>query len=135
MSSQENVEIVRSIYAGWAQGDMGAGAELFDPEVVFESFMPDAEERVVAHGPDGIVAFMREFLKQFSDYRLFGDEFRVAAEDMVFVAGRQAGTGRQSGVPVEGPTCSVWKFRDGKVVGLLFDTDRQAALEVAGLSE
>jgi hypothetical protein len=36
---------------------------------------------------------------------------------------------------VEGPTCSVWTFRDGKIVGLLFDPDKDAALEAAGLSE
>jgi ketosteroid isomerase-like protein len=133
--SQENVEIVRSIYEGWAQGDLNAGVELFDPEIAFESYMPDSSERVVARGREGVAGFMREFLKQLSDYRLFADEIRAVGQDAVFVVGRQAGTGRQSGVPVEGPTCSVWKFREGKVVRLLFDTDGQAALEAAGLSE
>ncbi len=129
------MEIVRSIYEGWAQGDLNAGAELFDPEIVFESFMPDSSERVVAHGPEGVAAFMGEFLKQLRDYRLFADEIRAVGDDAVYVEGRQVGTGRQSGVAVEGPTCSVWKFRNRKVVGLLFDPDGQAALKAAGLSE
>jgi ketosteroid isomerase-like protein len=133
MSQEENVEIVRSIYAGWTQGNLNAGVELFDAEIVFESYMPDSSERVVAHGREGMAGFMREFLQQLSDYRLFADEIRAVGEHAVFVAGRQAGKGRQSGVPVEGPTCSVWKFRDGKVVGLLFDTDGPAALRAAGL--
>ena len=107
----------------------------FDPNIVFESYMPDASERVVAHGHEGVAAFMGEFLKQMRDYRLFADEIRSVGEDAVFVIGRQAATGRRSGAAVEGPTCSVWKFRDGKVVSLLFDTDGQAALEAAGLSE
>ena len=133
--SEQNVALVRSVYAGWAQGDLNAGVELFDREIVFQSYMPDASERVVAHGVDGVAAFMREFLEQLSDYRLFADEIRAIGEDAVFVEGRQAGIGRQSGVAVEGPTCSVWKFRDGSVIGLLFDTDGRAALEAAGLSE
>ena len=57
--SQENVEvIVRSIYSKWQRGNF---ADVhFDPEVVFESVMPDSSERVVAHGPEGVEAFMRE---------------------------------------------------------------------------
>jgi ketosteroid isomerase-like protein len=133
--SQENVEVVRRTYAEWERGHMTAGVELFDSEIVFESFMPDANERVVAHGPEEVEAFMREFLGNWRDYRLIGEEFREIGKDKVFVAGHQAATGRQSGIPVEGPMCSVWTFRNGKVVGLVFEPDSQTALEAAGLSE
>lgn len=133
--SQVNVEIVRRTYAEWKRGNLQAGVELFDPEIVFEAFMPDSSERVLVHGPEEVEAFMREWLLQWRDYRLIGDEFRAVGKDKVFVAGRQAATGRQSGVAVEGPTCSVWTFRGGKVVRLLFDTDRRKALEADGLEE
>ena len=43
--SQENVEMVRETYAEWQRGNMKAGVDRFDPEIVFESFMPDARER------------------------------------------------------------------------------------------
>ena len=130
------MEIVRSVYAGWAQGNLNAGVELFDPEIVFESYMPDASERVVAHGVEGVAVFMREFLNQVSEYRLFADEILAVGEDVVLVIGRQAGVGRQSRVPVESPTCSVWRFRDGRIVGLLFEMDKElAARAAAGLSE
>ena len=133
--SQEDVEIVRRVYGQWELGNLGAAVELFDPEIVFESFMPDSHERVVAHGVEEIEAFMREFLVTSRDYRMIGEEFREVGNDKVFVAGRQAVTGRQSGVPVEGPAFWVWTFRDGKVVRLLFETRRREALEAAGLSE
>lgn len=126
--------MVRQVYAEWAQGNMRAGVELFDPEIVFESFMPDASERVVANGPAEVETFMREFLGQWRDYKLFGDEFREAGEK-VFVTGHQAATGRQSGAAVEDTMCSVWTFHDGKVVHLLFDRDRQKALAAAGLRD
>ena len=133
--SQENVDVVRGAYAEWAQGNMWAGVELFDSEIVFESFMPDANERIVAKGPTEVEAFMREFLGQWRDYKLFGDEFRAVNDDKVFVQGRQTATGRHSGVAVEDTMCSVWTFRGGKVVHLLFERDRKRALEAAGLRE
>jgi ketosteroid isomerase-like protein len=132
--SQENVEIVRETYAEWQRGNMKAGVERFDPEIVFESFMPDASERIVANGPGEVEAFMREFLRDWRDYRLIGDEYR-GQRDRVFVRGRQAAIGRESRVAVEDTMFSVWTFRDDKVVHLIFDRDRQRALEAAGLSE
>jgi SnoaL-like domain len=67
--SEENVEIVRRTYARWARGDMQAGVDLFDPEIVFESFTPDANERIVVTGPAKIAAFMEEFPGQWREYR------------------------------------------------------------------
>jgi ketosteroid isomerase-like protein len=133
--SEENVEVVRRIYAEWERGHMAAGVELFDSEIVFQSFMPDANERIVANGAGEIETFMREFLRDWRDYRLIGQEFRVIGKDKVLVAGRQAAVGRNSGVAVEHSMCSVWTFRAGRVVGLVFDPDSQTALEAAGLSE
>jgi ketosteroid isomerase-like protein len=132
--SQENVELVRQIYAQWARGNMWAGVEMFDTEIVFESFMPDANDRVVAHGPEQIEAFMREFLAQWANYRLIGEEFRAVGAK-VFVAGRQAARGKQSGAEVEQPMHSVWTFRGGRVVGLRFTPFHEEALEAVGLSE
>ena len=132
--SQENVEVVRDIYAQWARGNMEAGVETFDPEIVFESFMPDAQDSVVARGVEEIEAFMREFLAQWANYRLIGEEFRDAG-NKVFVAGRQTARGRQSGAEVEQPMLSVWTFRADRVVGLRFTPSRDEALEAAGLRE
>jgi ketosteroid isomerase-like protein len=135
VSRERNVEIVRRIYAGWADGDMRAAVDLFDPEAVFESFMPDSSERVVCRSPEEIKGFMREWFATWSEYRILGDEFLEVGSDQVLVLGRQAGIGTQSGVAVEGPHHSVWTFENGRVVRLVVETDRQRALEAAGLSE
>jgi ketosteroid isomerase-like protein len=132
--SQENVEVVREFYEQWARGNMWAGVELFDAEILFESFMPDANDWVVAHGPEEIETFMREFLAQWADYRLLGEEFRDVGTK-VFVAGRQTARGKQSGAEVEHPMHSVWTFRGGNVIGLRFTPFREEALEAAGLRE
>jgi ketosteroid isomerase-like protein len=133
MSQENDVEIVRRIYLGWAQGDFRTGLELFDSEMEFESFMPDANERVVASGHEGVEDFMRDFLVQWRDYRIVADEFKTVGQSCVLVTGRQIGVGRQSGIAVEGPAYTVWTFRGGKIVRLLFETDRRRALEAAGL--
>ena len=74
--SQDDVEVVRHVYADWARGNRNAGVELFDADIVFETLMPDASERVVAKGPKEVEAFMREWLAQWRDFRLVGEEFR-----------------------------------------------------------
>lgn len=133
--AEQNVEIVRRIYAEWAQGKMSAGVELFDAEIHFETFMPDSNDRIAADGPQGVGSFMREFLSDWRDYRLIGDEFEEIGDDTVFVAGRQAAEGRQSGIEVETDLCSAWRFRDGRIVQLVFEREREAALQAVGVSE
>ncbi|HEX6714035.1 MAG TPA: nuclear transport factor 2 family protein [Thermoleophilaceae bacterium] len=135
MTSSQNVDRVRAIYAEWERGNMSAGPEVFDPELVFEAFLPEATERVTVKGLLEVEMFMREFLRQWRDYRLFGDEFRAIGSDAVVVLGHQTASGRQSGATVEHPMSSAWRFRDDKVVHLVFDPDPRKVFAVAGVAE
>jgi ketosteroid isomerase-like protein len=131
--SHENLELVRQVCRDWEQGNFATGLEFFDPEIRLESFMPDSARTVVAEGREGIKRFMREFLLSWRNYRYIGDDFREAG-DKVFVGGRQAATGRQSGVEVEHEMYTVWTFRGARLVGLRFTPYRDEALKAAGLS-
>ena len=133
--SQENVEKVRGICEEWGKGNFLAALPLLDQQVTFETFMPDSDQMVVVHGLEELASFMRDWFSQWRDYRLITDEIRAVGTDHVFVAGRQAATGRRSGVEVDSPGFTVWTFRAGKVVRLLAHYDREAALEAVGLSE
>jgi ketosteroid isomerase-like protein len=133
--SQENLEIVRGIYAEWEKGNFQAALPILDREITFEVWMPDSNEMVVRHGLNRLEGFMRDWFGQWEGYRVIGDEFRAIGSDHVFVGGRQAGTGRRSGVEVDSPGFTVWTFRAGKVVRLLAHYDRDSALEAAGLRE
>ena len=133
--SQENVEIVRHILAAWAQGDFRKEAERLDPEIVFETFMPDAEANVVARGVEHLAAYTRDWFAQWRRYRIVGEAFEAVGPDKVFASVRQIGAGEQSSVEVESPGFTVWTVREGRVVGLFLHYDRRAALEAAGLSE
>lgn len=133
--SEKNIEMARRTYAEWERGNMNAGVELFDPEIVFETFMPDSNTTIVANGLSEVEAFMRDFLEQWRDFRLIGEQFTAAGEDMVFVGGRQAARGKVSGVEVEQPVFSVWTFRADRVIALRFSPFRAEVLDAMGLSE
>jgi ketosteroid isomerase-like protein len=133
--SQENVEIVRRILTEWEHGDFRAPAKLLDPEIAFETFMPDANENVVAHGSTEFQAFTRDWLAQWRDYRIVAEEFQEVGQDKVFVSVRQIAVGRHSGVEVESAGFSVWTLQHGKVINLSLHYDRDKALKAAGLKE
>ncbi len=82
--SQENVELVRSIYAAWECGDFGS-VDWAHPEIEF----------VIADGPApgkwsgvaGIEEPWREFLSTWEEYRTEADEYRVLDGERVLVLG------------------------------------------------
>lgn len=129
-----NVQIVRTILDQWEHGNFASETMLFDPEITFETFMPDASEKVVVHGSTEVGAFTREWLAQWSNYRIVAGEFRAVGPDKVFVSLRQVGTGRYSGVEVDSPGFSAWTLRDGKVVELSLHYDEDEARQAVGLS-
>ena len=64
--AQENVEIVRRVYAGWAVGDFSEG-DVFDPEVEFE--MVDWPEAGRSRGLDAMRRTWQAALGAWEDFR------------------------------------------------------------------
>ena len=133
--SQEHLETLKSIYAEWEQGRLGAGWTMYDPDITVETFMPDAGEAVTLQGLNEFESFVRDWLTQWQEYRVTGEDFQVVETDRVLVSGRQIATGHRSGAGVESPAFAVWTFRQGKVIRLTLHYDRDDALQAAGLSE
>jgi len=133
--SRENVEIVRGIYTEWERGNLQAGRILYDAEI-YESFnYGDPTRHFAGRGADDIQRFMRDFLADWRDYRLFGEEFSTPDEDHVLVRGHHTAVGRQSRAPVRDPAFTLWTFRDGRIVEFRIGRDPQPLLEAAGLQE
>jgi ketosteroid isomerase-like protein len=132
--SQENVEVVRTVYTAWNRGDRETALGLAHPEIVI-----DASRRVFnpttyvgMEGARRMLADMDEVWEQFHTEL---DEL-LDADDRVVVIGRLIGKGRASGVEVEQPIAGVWTVHDGLIVrGELGYTDPKEALEAVGLSE
>jgi ketosteroid isomerase-like protein len=130
--SQENLDLVRSIYADWERGDFSS-AEWADPEI----------ELVIADGPlpgswNGIAAMAdvwRDYIATWDAYRVEALEYRSVDQERVLVLVRFAGHGKMSGVEVAGTQgASLFRVRDGKVARLAVYWDRDRALADLGLA-
>ena len=76
--SQENVEIVRAIYARVGEGDFRASVDLLDPHIVF-LMMQDAPDAEVYVGVEADAAATRGLFDTWADFTLKAEEFILAA--------------------------------------------------------
>jgi ketosteroid isomerase-like protein len=127
--SQENVEIVRRVYEGWARGDFTEG-DPFHPEVEFE--MPDWPEGSRSRGLDAMQRTWRASLSAWDDFRAEPSDFLDAGEHVVVLTHVNA-RGKGSGMDVTADTATLWTIDAGKVVRLVLYWDATKALEAAGL--
>ena len=74
--SQETVEVVRRIYDQLALGNFWAIAPLLDPQISWDwgSDMALVEGSTVYHGPQGVEAATREWLKAWDGARIEAEE-------------------------------------------------------------
>jgi ketosteroid isomerase-like protein len=132
--SQENVEVVRQIYARWSRGDFRAGTELYDPYVLLV-LRPEFPDAGAYCGPDEIRRYMREdFLADLDGAVIVGEEF-LDAGDSVVVRVKQEATGPGSGAAVGLRYYQVWTFRGRSVIRIESVKERAGALEAAGLRD
>jgi ketosteroid isomerase-like protein len=130
--SQENVEIVRRLYATWNSEDRWAVLSLVDPEA--EAVLTGALNDGTYRGHAGVRQLLEEFWTQFEDQRTEVEEC-IDAGDAVFTSVVHRGRGKGSGVEVEWPQWQVFTLRDGKAVRWRLFSDRREALKAAGLAE
>ena len=145
--SQENVEIVRSVWeplAGINVAEVDWRSEVLG-EMLGRAYSPDIELRTLEiplgldisdsyQGLDGLVEYLRAWLEPFSEYHVENLDY-IEAGDCVLVPSRQWGVGRGSGTRTEIELTALYELRDGKIARIhQFDT-LDEALEAAGLSE
>jgi ketosteroid isomerase-like protein len=130
---EENMEALRGVYDEWAKGNLRAGLDLLDPNIVYVN-RPGLFVTGTCYGLDEMQRWMREFLQAWDKYEAHATEF-IPCGDTVVVAFRQVVVGSGSGIPSEMSTFAVWTFRGNKVIRLEKMSDRREALAAAGLSE
>jgi ketosteroid isomerase-like protein len=132
--SQENVEIVRRVFAASARRDGEAILALYDIAVEWDAsrVQPFGESAGVARGQEGIRRFFRDWLEAWDS-----DEYRceelVDAGDAVVSVVTQHTHGRASGVEIARQMTGVWTIRAGKVLRVVWFRSRDEALQAAGL--
>jgi ketosteroid isomerase-like protein len=128
--SQENVELVRSIFLAWLRGEMATDG--FDPEIAMieSSAIPGATS---AYGIDAVRRYMASFANYWDAIRFEPQEFIDAGEQVIVIA-RLVGRGKSSGVQVDRVWAYVWTVRDGKALRMEGYASREQALRAAGLA-
>jgi ketosteroid isomerase-like protein len=134
--SEENVELVRRVYAALPRGDGDTLHDLAAPELVVD-FSRRLVEPVVVRGRDEALAFfLSQAREAWDDWPVWEPNELIDADDKVVAFIRTSARGKGSGVEVEAYVWNLWTFRDGKTVEFkYFGDDRAAALEAAGMSE
>ena len=131
--SQENVEIVRSIYAAWERGDFSS-LEWAHPEI----------EYVVADGPmrgswTGLAKMAeggRANLSAWEAFHFEAPEYRELDDERLLVLHRYGGRGKSSGLEVghmHTKGASLFHLHGGKVTRLVQFWDGDRALANLGL--
>jgi uncharacterized protein len=124
--SQENVEVIRSIYRAWSSNE--SARDLIDPglEYVNPSYAVESGTR---HDRGAL----REIRKVYPDFRVEPERFVDSGEDVV-VIGIARGTSA-SGLEAQWRQGYVWTVRDGRAIRFRWFNDPKEALEAVGLGE
>ncbi len=125
-----NVELVRlGLEAYERQGLDGLLAHA-DPQI--EVFIePGLGGAGTYRGHEGLRRSGAEWLEAWRDFHLEPSEFIEVGESIVVVPNHQVGTGRESGVRVEGDIAYLFEFRDSKCARFHSYAETDRALEVA----
>jgi ketosteroid isomerase-like protein len=131
--SQENVEIVRGIYAAWRQTGLWAASGDLDPAI--EWVNPDnAVEPGTRRGVDAFEAAWSSVEASFETVEFDSGDFLDGGDDVVFITIMRA-RGQGSGADVEHPQGHVWTIKKGKAVRMRWFHQPHLALDAVGLLE
>jgi ketosteroid isomerase-like protein len=123
--SQENVDLVRSIYAAWLAGTSARG--FMDAEIEYVN-PPDAVETGTLRGP-GSFGLIRD---AYDDVEVRPERFVDAGDDVVVVA-TVTGISRGGRIPIEREQGYVWTVQDGKAIRFRWFNSAAQALDAVGL--
>ncbi len=113
--SEQNVDIVKKVYASVARGDFAR--DLLDPQVEWiEANVPDLWFSGTHHGIDAVMNQVMEPTAEHLDgFRLQCDRY-LDAGDCVVVTGRFLGRGKDTGIALEAPFAHILTLRGGKII-------------------
>ena len=135
--SQENVETARRHFDAFNRA-FSEGAsdfyEMLDPNVELVP-MSALLEGTRYHGHDAVREWFEEMKRDWTSFEVRPEQFRDLADGWVLVLGSWRARGRGSEVLLDFPQAA-WlvQYRKGKAVRLQTFTNRQEALEAAGLA-
>ena len=125
-----NVELVRLGLQAYERDGLEGLLSHADPqiEILIEPGLGGAG---TYRGHEGLRRSGGEWLEALRDFDLESSDFIEVGESIVVVPNHQVGTGRESGVRVEGDITYLLEFRQGKCTRFHIYAETDRALEVA----
>ena len=137
--SQQNVQVVRSLYDAIAAGDSARVLSLYDPECEMDftrSPLVLLFKQEIYRGHQGLRDFFRERREEaWESIEDVSEEIIDAGGEQVISVVKTGGRGRVSGAPVQLTHAGLWTIRDAKIVRVAWLGSREEALEAAGGEE
>jgi ketosteroid isomerase-like protein len=130
--SQENVEMVKSLFAAFASRDLDAAASVLHPEIEIRPSIVGGPEGVVYRGLNGNARFWADIDAAWTEFRIEPEEFRDLG-DQVLVLGNAFARGRESGIALRQPGAWIATVLGRRIVRFQSFSDQHEALEAAGL--
>jgi ketosteroid isomerase-like protein len=127
--SQENVELVRAGFAAYNSGDLDALMGTYDPAVEFETLLLGNH-----HGKEAIRLLYEENRKNLPGYRLDPEEVIDAGDNVIAVV-HLGGAGRLSQIALDDRIAFLFTIKGGLLVRQQTFSNKEDALEAAGLRE
>jgi ketosteroid isomerase-like protein len=131
--SQENVQIVRAVYAAWQKDGFGVVPELMDPEIEWVN-PAYAVEPGTRRGYDEFAAAARSFTSVYPESRAIDATFHDAGE-RIAVTATMASRSTGSDFPIHARRGYVFELRDGRVTRFAWFREPAEALVAVGLAE
>jgi hypothetical protein len=102
------------------------------PDLVSVMIGPDQSFRAEYRGVAGLIEGWREWLSPYESFRMEVEDL-IESDDVLVTCVRQFGTPVGGGPELEAAAAAVWWVRDGRLVRVEFNLNREAALRSAGL--
>jgi ketosteroid isomerase-like protein len=131
--SQENVEIVRSIYEAANRRDWDAAWRNQAADVEYTT-PPRGPSAGTYRGREEIQGFWEEMLTAFDAASAEPEEFFERGDQVAVVVKRRMRP-KGSSAEIESRTGSLWTIRDGMVVSMRIFAKPEEALDAVGLEE
>ena len=128
MSEQENMQVVRQMFAAFDQRNLPGALNTLADDVYWQSPVTRAESKETPwskprHNREEVALFFKELFEKVQPERLEPLDF-TAQGDRVIVEGKNRGTVRSTGRAYEHDWVMVFTLREGKIIRLLhyYDT-------------
>jgi ketosteroid isomerase-like protein len=109
----ERLELVKTAFEAFRSGGLEETLRYADPDIECRR-MPPLPDPQTYHGIDGVRQMYADWTADFEDFEMEPLQY-VERGDRVFVEMLQRGTGRASGVTVEGRYWLVFTVAEGKI--------------------